>query len=240
MLSDDELPVFSRYHASAATSSSSSAPRDRFAEERRNTYREYRERSPPQRPASPAHRHQPLGRVKHEDEAARASPAHGSRTEPRQSHVDTKHEPAPAALNAAILSTEPPINRLLSKTASDPSYAAWYAFMNVAAGGNQNGLVNTVSSLGRKILIGASHQPALLLGINCELYRVGPRILGRLILVMQSPLNTETIYPGQALVLVDRLFEPAVIVPALICPYAVREDLVSQPVLAFPDMQVRH
>jgi hypothetical protein len=117
-------------------------------------------------------------------------------------------------------------------------FPQWYAFMNPPPVGCPDSLVNTVSSAGRRVMTGASYQPVLMLGINCEFYRVGERILGRLILVMQSPMNTEAIYPGQALVLVDRLFEPAVHVASLICPFLVREDHLSQPVLSFPEMQV--
>jgi hypothetical protein len=130
---------------------------------------------------------------------------------------------------------EPPINRLVSKTLQNNRFEQLYGFMGIASDGRDS-LVATNPA--KRSVLGASSQPALLLAVNCEFFNVGPRLLGRLILVAPSPMSLMNVFPGQGLVLCDRLFEPVVVLPCLTRQYPVREEHLSQPILSFVDVQV--
>ena len=85
-------------------------------------------------------------------------------------------------------------------------------------------------------MLGQSGSPTTpLVGLRCELYQGAEGVLGRLVLVAPSPLSREHEYPGQALVLVDRLFRAALSLPEAVQHGTPQSD---QAPLAFAEAQV--
>ena len=118
--------------------------------------------------------------------------------------------PAPTAVVHRVGSDAAYMDRLIARMMRRPQFGSQLGLFLSPPG---DGWVQTVP---RPCAVGSSSQHLPLVGMNVEHIQTDSRLVGRLILVMLSPFNRMDRFPGQAIVIYDKLFEPMFLAPSLL------------------------